>query len=171
MKFKNTIVNSNKPLKIFLLMMLTFAVLNTWGQQKELIAFNTKKQKEKVFKENKKIKVYTINNMIYKGKYEVIDNQTIKIKKQAIQLNEIEKIYSLNLAREITKKGSTIIAFGAFMITPYTLYLSELNPQAALIPLGISAGAAITTGVLYIAEPTHKAKRWEYYIREIVEEE
>ena len=97
-----------------------------------IIEFDTDEQSIKVTKvksgketlidstKNKRIKVYTHDKKLYQGKWKIIDEKTIRIKKRIVQLSTIKNIKKQRIPG-LAKAGISVGVIGGLM------YLGAVN--------------------------------------------
>jgi len=93
-------------MKSYLLVLLLFVANVSLSQSdKLLVVKNTESQREISFKQGDVIKVWTEESH-YKGKIEIVDNQSIKVGQDKLNLEDIVTFKGAKLGRKIT--GSII---------------------------------------------------------------
>ena len=98
---------------IFLFLSLFF--LNCLvAQEKAIKIFNEKTGKEIIIKENKRIRIKTLDGEKVSGRYKILDDETIILKNQRIKLSQIEKIKKNPLSMSILTHG-VFYSCGAFI--------------------------------------------------------
>lgn len=115
-------------MKIGITFLLLLQVVLAWGQEKKLVISNTSQQKEIVFLEGTRVRVKTLDGSKISGKLEFIDDQTILIRGEPIQITRIEKIKRNPLTLSIINKG----VFGG------------------LSAAGITSAVLIVVGAIYV---------------------
>lgn len=113
--------------------------------------------------ENKRIRVKTIEGKAYKGKFSIIDNNTIAIRKDTIALSSIVKIRKQSF---VSGTISTIFKIYGGTILVYGLTYAVQGGLASAIGLIIimPIGAAIGSISFIINGSNHKSSMWEYKI-------
>lgn len=84
------------------------------AQEKGLELSHKKGKRVKFLKENRRVKVFTEDGNKYKGRFTIIDNETIEIKGNRINIGDIEVIRKKDLGVSILK--GTALGFGSFLI-------------------------------------------------------
>lgn len=92
-----------KNLTIFFIS-LFFANL-TFSQERALKIVNQVSKKEIIIKENKRIRIRTVDDQKISGRFKIIGKETILIKKKKIELANIEKIKANPLLISIVTNG------------------------------------------------------------------
>lgn len=97
---------------IFILIVSVFCLNSLTAQVKGIKIFNEDTQKEVIIKENKRIRIKTIDGVKISGRYKAVDNDTIEIKGRKINLNQIVKLKRNPLLVSILTNG-IMFYFGA----------------------------------------------------------
>ena len=88
--------------KLITLLFVITAIL-IQAQTKQLVLTNFKTNESVQWQENIRIEVTLKNNFVYKGKFQIIDEQTIAINNFPIKLNDIAKIHKNSIFMQIVK--------------------------------------------------------------------
>ena len=125
---------------IFLFLSLFF--LNCLvAQEKAIKIFNEKTGKEIIIKENKRIRIKTLDGEKISGRYKILDDETIILKNQRIKLSQIEKIKKNPLGISILTNG--VFYSGGAFIAGVTFFAYILGAPAAIFLTTIPAAAFI----------------------------
>ena len=131
-----------------------------FSQEKGIILNDKKTEETEFLKENKRIKVFTIDGTNYTGKFKIIDDNTIEIDGVNIPLDSIMKIKRRSLTSALLETtfyvSGGIIVFGCIVsaiVVPYALLFIPVSFPF----IGI---ALLIPGL----ENSHKLKRWSYSI-------
>ena len=124
-----------------------FFVNLIFAQERVLKIVNQVSKKEIIIKENKRIRIKTIDGQKISGRFKIIGKETIFIKKKKIELADIEKIKRNPLLVSIVTNGLFIyvgasiviigVAVGGITSQPYLLLLTI--PGAGMIYTGIKS--------------------------------
>lgn len=144
-----------------LLMLFLFGTTQTILAQEEGIQITHHKGKRvKFLKEGKRIKIFTNSGEKYKGRYTIIDAETIQIKEHTIKLEDIYLIKKKSLFNTITKM--TIFVVGASVMIGGIASGGVFGPA-----IGISFGVVSSLVGLIVPEIFIKnldSDRWSYKI-------
>ncbi len=128
-----------------LLAFIIFSISQTSAQEKALKITNLASQKEVLIKQNKRVKITTLDGTKIKGRIQ-IKNNSIFIKDQEIQIDDIASIRKNPLLTSLLTSGLLIYAGGitagiGVIIAAFgsTSALWLLVPAAGLIALGIKS--------------------------------
>lgn len=132
-----------KNLTIFFIS-LFFANL-TFSQERALKIVNQVSKKEIIIKENKRIRIRTVDDQKISGRFKIIGKETILIKKKKIELANIEKIKANPLLISIVTNG-LFIYIGA-SITIVGIAVAGITSQSSLFLLAIPGSGMIYTGI------------------------
>ncbi|RED49981.1 hypothetical protein [Seonamhaeicola aphaedonensis] len=97
---------------IFSLLVINSLVAQTIG----LKIYNKQNDQEVLIKENKRIRIKTFDGLKLTGRFKIIDDETISIKKKEIKLSQIEKIKKHPLVMSILINGSLYYLAAGFII-------------------------------------------------------
>lgn len=153
---------SNKLLLTTLVIMLA---IFSYAQNSGIITTNEVSQKEVFFKEDKRIRITTIDGKKIKGKFTIVDTQHIKIKEHIISLNDLTSIkrnpqwQSIGLNGLLMYAGAVTIGISVIIAT----VVAEYQALWLIIPgYGLAYAGATSMNVL----KAYKTKRgWFYTIR------
>mgnify|MGYP006431501301 CR=1 FL=1 len=131
---------------ILLLSLLCISpILAQQSQERALILVNTEHGKQIVIKENKRVRVKTLDGEKYKGRMQIINNDSIKVGYKVIPLEHIEKIKRNPLLQTILIDG-TLILYGSFAVGISLIVYPFL--QEAVYHVVLMGAAFIGVGVL-----------------------
>jgi hypothetical protein len=123
---------------------LFFANL-TFSQERVLKIMNQVSKKEIIIKENKRIRIRTVDGQKISGRFKIIGKETILIKNKKIELANIEKIKRNPLLVSIVTNG-LFIYIGAG-ITIVGVAVAGITSQSSLFLLAIPGAGMIYTGI------------------------
>lgn len=117
------------------------------SQERVLEIYQPEKEKQRSFKENRRVKVKTLDGKKYIGRFRIIDSQTIEIEGHQIALNNIKNIKSRSIVAGIA--GTLLTIYGASLVLAGTLML-VIAPDIPLAVGFMSAGGLVmTSGILF----------------------
>lgn len=156
--------------KLILAAILIVATLSMPAQTDHLVLKKINGRKSKVIESSEKIKVVTKSGLRVKGKFKVVDNNSISIGVDTILVGDIKKIRYKSTIGIIT--GSVIGTSGAMGVLGGGALIVTTASKGALtaiigLVLGIpvvTAGTLVaTTGILVATVgKAHKPHKWEY---------
>ena len=133
--FQINILN-HKIMKSILLIICVLLVSNIFAQEKYLSISDSETGKEVIYKQNKRVRVKTIEGGKLNGKLKIMNDEQVMIKNIIIPVTSIEKIKNNPLALNILVSAS-IIFVGGFTVF-YGIYA---------IAWGVVGGGIIISGV------------------------
>lgn len=155
-----------KTLSFILLLLFTFPLT---AQEKALEMSKTGSEKTRVFKENKRVKVKTLDGGKYIGRFQILDANTVEIEGNIIPLNSISNIKSRSILAGITGTiliiaGVATIFYGNVLMLATAITLGAISPTVGVV-VGI-AGIAITAAGIFFNEfaKNHRNNGWTYKI-------
>ena len=153
---------------IFLFLSLFF--LNCLvAQEKAIKIFNEKTGKEIIIKENKRIRIKTLNGEKISGIYKILDDETIILKNQRIKLSQIEKIKKNPLGISILING-VFYYFGVVLTgAAFLAYIYAGHAEVFLVTIPAAAFIYGGTGSPNILKGYKSTGDWKYGIIKISE--
>ncbi|TXD51640.1 MULTISPECIES: hypothetical protein [unclassified Polaribacter] len=129
--------------KVAILFFSLFFITQIFSQNKAIKITNTSSKKEKEIKENKRVKIKTINGQEISGRFKVKNDNTIVIKNNLIRLHNILEIKRDSLFIAILTSTFFVYLGTGFAI--YALFSGLLvNPSALLL-------AMLAAALIYIS--------------------
>ena len=135
------------------------------AQQKVLEMTKTGTEKVRSFKENKRVKLKTLEGEKYIGRFQIIDEQTIEIEGNIIPLNTISNIKSRSIVAGIA--GTGLIIYGS--IVALVGGFEHMWPNNTQLGNGfLVAGAIIISSGIFFNEfaRNQRSDKWNYKITE-----
>lgn len=99
--------------KLYFIIMSLFVFNISIAQTKAIKITKLDSNKERIIKENKRIKLRTLDKKLVKGRFKVLDNQTIMIEDINIKLSDIKELKRNPLIISILTTGILIYAGAA----------------------------------------------------------
>ena len=155
--------------KLIFLFLSLFFLNSLVAQEKAIKIFNEKTEKEIIIKENKRIRIKTLDGEKVSGRYKILGDETIILKNQRIKLSQIEKIKKNPLGISILTHG-VFYSGGVFLaLIGFTFYVfegTEAGHAAAILSLSIIYGGTRSPNILKGYKSTGN---WKYGIIKISE--
>ncbi|WP_339663156.1 hypothetical protein [uncultured Polaribacter sp.] len=129
--------------KLILLGIAFFFMHSTFSQERFIKITNQISKKEIIIKENKRIRVKTIDGNKFSGRFKIVNNGTILIDDQEIDLENIEKIKRDALLVSVFTNGFLVYIGTGVAITGVFIAIFTSNPAATLL---IIPGAGLVYG-------------------------
>jgi small nuclear ribonucleoprotein (snRNP)-like protein len=147
-----------KHLLFFLLLHLSLSTFAQGGILLKKNDFN----RYKVLEQNSRIKVTLNNGQILRGKFTIIDEQSILVDNQSVNLNDVAKIRANSIARQIFVPISITLGtyFGIFAVA------GAVAGGLAIIATLIGLPLAIPLLAIPLSQNNHLSSKWSYKIIE-----
>ena len=148
-----------KVLTLFFLLVFSQQII----AQQALEISSIGSDKVKIFKENKRVKVKTLQGEKFIGRFQIMDGKNIEIEGNIISLNDIENIKSRSIAAGIA--GTGLIIYGAVVVVVgIVVGLNFANTPDIFIVGGF--GAIIMGSGIFFNEfaKNHRSTKWSYKI-------
>lgn len=151
-------------MKYVILLFLFSISLTSPAQEQALEISKIGSEQTRIFKENKRVKIKTIEGDKFIGRLQIVNPETIEIKGNIIPLNSISNIKNRSVVAGVA--GTLLIITGPFIMTA--------SPIAALISgssagfLVLSTGVAVTLSGIFFNEfaRNYRNNKWTYKITE-----
>ena len=138
---------------LFFFMLCNIAV----AQQKGILLSSKTDDDTEFFRENKLVKIKTIDGKKHTGRIQIVDENTIMIDDDLITMNTIIKIRSQSLLSAVLSAGFILIG-GAFVVGGALAG----GYAVLLIPVGL-VGGGIGTLISAVGD-NHKKYKWDYKV-------
>ena len=150
--------------QLILLCVCVLSVNLAVAQKKAIKISKNSTGKEKLIKENKRIRITTVDGEKYKGRFSIKDDQSIEIDGEIIQLDDIAKIKRNSLLLNILTSGSMIYVGSA--LVGIGALIGLLTDSSTAYLLTIPGAALITGGILSpnLSKGYKKDKDWSFEI-------
>jgi hypothetical protein len=142
------------------LLLLSFAV---FSQQKTIEITNIKTGKIKVYEENQRIKIRTLDGKKHIGNLHFSDNQTLLINNQSIKIDSLQSIKKQPKGLGTLK--TIVLATGLSVIGASLISASTGNNSSFLL-LTIGSGVTISSGILEGIYANNSNRKWSFKIIE-----
>ncbi|NQU51799.1 MAG: hypothetical protein HQ522_04605 [Bacteroidetes bacterium] len=133
-------------MKTILFAIVFFMATNVNSQEKYLSITNSESGKVSVFKENKRIRVKTINGGKLSGKLKIMDNDEVMIKNVIVPITSIARIKNNPLVLNVLVSGSLFI-IGGYGVIGGLVVIAWSGSAIGAIPILIGAGS-FAAGIL-----------------------
>lgn len=131
--------------KLIILFFSLFFFNLIFSQERGIKITNQNSKKEIIIKENKRIRIKTIDGQKISGRFRIVENGTILIKNELIELKNIEKIKRNPLLISIVTNGLFIYVGSATIIV--SIGVAGITGESSLLLLAIPASGMIYTGI------------------------
>lgn len=152
-----------------------FFVLSGFSQENVLLLQKKSSSKEKVINEGKKIRVYTTDDNILKGKITIHGDSALVFNGDTVLLEDIAKIRTKSLATQIF--GGTLAGLGGLTtLAGGMIWAQAMADGGWAVLVGVMFGIpvtsvgvlATTTGVIFLTVgKKYRSKKWDYRIKQL----
>lgn len=148
-------------IKITLLfILLSFTV---FSQYKTIEITNIKSGKVKVFEENQRIKIRTLNHKKWVGYLKIKDSLTFMINNQSIKIDSLQSLKKQPKSLEVIKKT---VFFTGLAIIGTSIIKAVQGDESAINLFSIGAGTTISAGIIEGINSNFTRRKWEFKIVE-----
>ena len=151
---------------IIFILILLFTYVNISCQNEVLVLIKKKNNKEKTIQQGKKIKVYTKDDNVIKGKLTFENDSQLYVNEELIDIYDIKSINKTSLCMKIAGSGLTTIGggfatlFGIGIVQTITEGGFTYLITMILIPPTVAAILVAGTGVVFmVAGKTYKSEK------------
>lgn len=142
------------------------------GQEKILVLIKKKNQAEKQFHEGKRLKVFTSDGNMYKGKFKVINDSSLCIAADTIRLTQITKIRvktPSNIIPGAVIGGAGLLGswLGITLIAESTTAAGYAKLFSLVFGLPITVVGILTTGtgiLILVNGKKYSVKEWRFSV-------
>lgn len=149
-------------MKYFLFSLTMIFCISAQAQDRVLEMAQNGADQVRTFKENKRVKVKTVEGEKYIGRFKILDANTIEIKGNSIPLDSIANIKSRSVGAGIV--GTVLIISGAYLVLISPMMALVASSTAGIIM--VSGGAGMTLSGIFFNEfaINHRNNKWSYNI-------
>jgi hypothetical protein len=147
--------------KIYIL--LFFITSSIFSQQKAMEITNIKTGKTKVFQENERVKIRTLEGKKLIGVLNFSDDETLMINKNTIKLDSLQSIKKQPKTLGVIK--TIVLATGLTVVGSSLIAASKGNNSAFLL-FTIGSGTTISSGIIEGIYANNSKRKWLYKIIE-----
>lgn len=140
-----------------------FITFIAFSQQKAIEITNIKTGKTKVFEENQRVKIRTLDGKKIIGTLDFSDNESLIINKNTIKLDSVQSIKKQPKTLGIIK--TIVLASGLTVVSSSLLAASKGNDSAFLL-FAIGSGTTISSGIIEGFYVTNSKRKWLFKIIE-----
>lgn len=150
-------------MKTILYFLLFISSLSLFSQEKVIEMTQLKNGKTKIYTENTRLKIRTLDRKKHVGKIHFSDNKTIIIDKKSIKIDSILSIKRQSIVVGTIK--TTLLLAGLATVGTSLIKASSGKDEAIILFLA-GSGTAIGSGILGSINPNHTNKKWSFKIIE-----
>ena len=145
--------------KIYLV--LLFISLTVFSQQRTLEITNIKDGKVKVFVENQRIKIRTLDHKKWVGNLKITDSVSFTVNNQKIQLDSLQSIKN---QPKVLGTVKTVVLISGLAIVGASLIAASGGSDSAFLLFAVGAGTTMSAGVIEGLNSNYTKRKWTYKI-------
>lgn len=150
-------------MKNIIYLLALFISFTAFSQHRAIEITNIESGKTRVFEENQRIKIRTLDRKKYVGKLTFSDNETIIIEGQSFK---IDSLLSIKSQPKVIGTVKTVVLFTGLAVVATSLIVASGGGNAAFLLFTVGAGITIGAGVLEAVNTNHTNRKWTFKIIE-----
>ncbi|WP_338408619.1 hypothetical protein [uncultured Flavobacterium sp.] len=150
-------------MKSILYLLIFFILFAVFSQQKVVEITNIKTSKVKIFEENQRGKIRTLDGKKYIGNLKFSDSLTIVIKNQSI---EIDSIQSIKKQPKVLATIKTVVLVAGLAVVGSLLVAASSGSNWAFLLFTTGSSVTISAGLLEGLNSNYSDNRWTFKIIE-----
>lgn len=150
-------------MKKILYLVFFLTVLTAFSQQKAIEITNRNNGKTRIFTENQRLKIRTLDEKKYIGRLHFSDNQTILIGNQSIKIDSIQSIKRQPAVLGVVK---TAVLIAGLATVSASLVAAKTGGNNAFLLFIAGSGTTIGAGLLESINPNRSNRKWTFKIIE-----
>jgi small nuclear ribonucleoprotein (snRNP)-like protein len=144
-------------------LILFFVSLTAFSQQKVIEITNIKTAKVKIFEENQRIKIRTLDGKKYVGNLKISDSLSFTVNNQSVKIDSLQSIKKQPKTMATIK---TAVLVTGLAIVGSSLIAASGGNDAAFLLFTIGSGVTISAGLLEGMNANNSNNRWSFKIIE-----
>nr|WP_315217545.1 hypothetical protein [uncultured Flavobacterium sp.] len=145
--------------KLYLILLLLS--FTAFSQNKTLELTNIKTGKVKVFEENQRIKIRTLNHKKWIGNLKIVDSLNFMVNNQAIKMDSLQSIKNQPKSLGTVK---TAVLFSGLAIVGASIVGAAQGNESAFNLFAIGAGTTISAGIIEGLNTNFTTRKWKFKI-------
>nr|WP_315145723.1 hypothetical protein [uncultured Flavobacterium sp.] len=141
-----------------ILLLLSFTA---FAQNKTLELTNIKTGKVKVFEENQRIKIRTLNHKKWIGNLKIVDSLNFMVNDQAIKMDSLQSIKNQPKSLGTVK---TAVLFSGLAIVGASIVGAAQGNESAFNLFAIGAGTTISAGIIEGLNSNFTTRKWRFKV-------
>ena len=146
---------------IYFLAILVSSVV--FSQQKAIEITNIKSGKIKMYEENQRVKIRTLNGKKYVGNLTFTDEKTIIIDNQSLKS---DSLLSIKSQPKVLGTVKTVVLAVGMTVIGSSVIVASTGGDAAFLIFSIGAGITISSGLIDTLNGNHSNRKWTFKIIE-----
>lgn len=144
-------------------LLLLFITFSAFSQHKAIEITNIKTGKTKVFEENQRIKLRTLDGKKRIGNLSFANNETLIINKNEIKIDSVQSIK--NQPKTLATIKTIILGTGLAVVGSSLISAANGNNSAFLL-FTIGSGISIGSGLIDVTNSNNSNRNWKFKIIE-----
>lgn len=144
-------------------LLLLFLSFSAFSQHRAIEITNIESGKTKVYEENQRIKIRTLDGNKHVGTVTFTDNETIVVDNQSIKIDSLQSIKS---QPKVIGTIKTIVLFTGLAVVVTSLVVASGGGNAAFLLFTVGGGVTISAGVLEALNANNSDRKWTFKIIE-----
>lgn len=140
---------------------LLFISFTVFSQQKTLEITNIKNGKVKVFEENQRIKIRTLDHKKWVGNLKITDSVSFTVNNHQVALDSLQ---SIKKQPKVLGTVKTVVLISGVAIVGASLIATSGGSDSAFLLFAVGAGTTISAGVIEGLNSNHTKRKWKYKI-------
>lgn len=142
------------------LLLISFTV---FSQQRTLEITNIKNGKVKVFIENQRIKIRTLDHKKWVGNLKITDSLSFTVNNHPIAIDSLQSIKS---QPKVLGTVKTVVLISGLAIVGASLIAASGGSDAAFLIFVVGAGTTMSAGIIEGLNSNYTKRKWTYKIVE-----
>lgn len=142
-------------------LVLLFISFTVFSQQRTLEITNIKDGKVKVFVENQRIKIRTLDHKKWVGNLKITDSVSFTVNNQKIQLDSLQSIKN---QPKVLGTVKTVVLISGLAIVGASLIAASGGSDSAFLIFVVGAGTTMSAGVIEGLNSNYTKRKWTYKI-------
>jgi hypothetical protein len=143
-----------------LILVLSFQV---FAQHKTLEITNIKTGKVKVFEDNQRIKIRTLDHKKWVGNLKITDSLSFTINNHKVALDSLQ---SIKKQPKVLGTVKTVVLISGLAIVGASIVAASGGNDAAFLLFTVGAGTTISAGIIEGLNSNYTKRKWTYKIVE-----
>lgn len=140
------------------LLLISFTV---FSQQRTLEITNIKNGKVKVFEENQRIKIRTLDHKKWVGNLKITDSVSFTVNNHPIAIDSLQSIKN---QPKVLGTVKTVVLISGLAIVGASLIAASGGSDSAFLLFAVGAGTTMSAGVIEGLNSNYTKRKWTYKI-------
>lgn len=141
--------------------LLLFISFTVFAQQRTLEITNIKNGKVKVFEENQRIKIRTLDHKKWVGNLKITDSVSFTVNNHPIAIDSLQSIKN---QPKVLGTVKTVVLISGLAIVGASLIAASGGSDSAFLLFTVGAGTTMSAGVIEGLNSNYTKRKWTYKI-------